>query len=92
MQTLTIAAASRESALGFHAALADFRTVLVKKPDGRYDLEIVLGRGAREIIDVLNAIELYVTRRASGPAQVEIGGHSYVLHAVPRADEATDDP
>jgi hypothetical protein len=86
MQTLTIAAASRESALGLNAALADFQTALIEKPDGRYDVEIVLGRGDREITEVLNAIELYVTRRAAGPAQIEMDGHSYVLHAAPEAN------
>ena len=89
MQTLTIAAASRQSALGFHAVLADYLTVLVEKPDGQYDVEIFLGRGGdREIIDVLNAIERYVTGRASGPAQIEMGGHSYMLHALPDPAEA----
>jgi hypothetical protein len=91
MQTLTIAAASRESAFGFHAALSDFRTELIEKPDGPYEIKVVLGRSDREIIDVLNTIELYVTRRASGPAQIELSGHSYVLHAVQDADAGTDD-
>jgi hypothetical protein len=64
MQTLTITAASPASALGFHAALSDFRSVIVEKDDGRCDVEILLGRGRRprEIIDVLNTIELYVSR------------------------------
>ena len=84
MHKLTIAAASRQSALGFHAALADFQTVLIRRPDERYDVEIFLGRGGdREIIGVLNAIELYVSRRASGPARIDPEGHSYVLHPVP---------
>lgn len=94
MQSLTIAAASRESALGFHAALADFQAVLIGNPDGHFDVEIILGRGGdREIIDVLNVLELYVRRRAPGPARIDLDRHNHVLHAVPDpSDTEAEEP
>jgi hypothetical protein len=34
-------------------------------------------------VEVLNAIEDYVTQRAAGPARLAFNGHKYALHAVP---------
>jgi hypothetical protein len=87
MQTLTIRAATRESAIGLYESLSGFRTELVETDDGRHYIEIELGRGDREIVDVLNAIEQYVTQRNTGPARIELNGRDYTLHGEPHADD-----
>ena len=81
MQTITIEAATPESAAGLYEALSDFRVDLRETDDGRRYVEVDLRRDDREIVDVLNAIEDYVTHRACGPARVEFNGRSYALHA-----------
>ena len=82
MQTITIEAASPESALALYHALAGFRAELRESEDGRRFIDVELGRGDREIVDVLNALEDYVTHRNDGPARVELNGRKYMLHAV----------
>jgi hypothetical protein len=76
MQTLTIAAASRESAICLYAALEGFRAHLFDSDDG-YRVEIELGRGDREIVDVLGAIAQHVRERDDGPARVQMSGGTY---------------
>jgi hypothetical protein len=61
------------------AALSEFRAELLEDADGRCDVVIVLGGDDREILAILNALERHVTARASGPARLELGGHSYVM-------------
>jgi hypothetical protein len=79
MQTLTIAAASRESAIGLYAALEEFRRDLLESEDG-YRVEIQLGRGNREIVEVLSAIALHVRERDDGPARLEMSGRTYSVY------------
>lgn len=86
MQTITIEAATRERAAGLYEALSGFRVELRETDDGRRYLEVDLGADDCEIVDVLNAIEDYVTHRACGPARVGFNGRSYALHAR-RANE-----
>jgi hypothetical protein len=83
MQTLTIEAASPESARQLRATLAAFRTEIRQSEDGRQSIRVELGRGDREIIDLLNALELYVTQRGAGPARINLDGHDYTLYAIP---------
>jgi hypothetical protein len=82
MEALTIQAANPESGRAMLEALSAFRAELMKD-DGRCEVVVHLGRGDSEIVAVLNALEQYVTERGSGPAQVELDGHSYVMHPVP---------
>ncbi len=79
MQTLTIAASSRESALGIYAALEGFRTHLLES-DGGYRVEIELGRGDRKIHEVLNTIAEHVRERDDGPARIELSGRTYSVY------------
>ena len=87
METLRIHAASPESGRAMLVALSAFPAELVESADG---CEVVVGlaRGDGEVVAVLNALEQYVTERASGPARVEVDGHRYVMHAVPDDDSA----
>ena len=79
METLTIQAASAESALGMLAALSVFGAELVESTDGRREVVVTLNGDDSEIVAVLNALERYVTGRASGPARVELMGRTYVM-------------
>ena len=79
MRRLTIQAASPQSARGFLNALTEFRAVPIK---GDLGVTVQL-RSDEEIISVLNALEEYVTQRAHGPAQIDLDGQRYTLHALP---------
>ena len=79
LEKLIIKAATRDSAQNLYDALAQFRTVVVES-DGGWRVEVELGRGDREIVEVLNAIERAITERASGPAQIELSGREYTMH------------
>jgi len=81
MQTITIEAATPASATGLYEALSGFQVELREADDGRRYVEVQLGRGDREIVEVLNAIEDYVTERASGPARIGLNGRNYLMHA-----------
>ena len=75
MQTLTIHAASRESAIGIYAALEGFRTQLTEREDGcRVEIELV--GGEREIIEALSAIAQHVRDRDDGLARLELSGRT----------------
>ena len=76
MRTLTIAAASRESAIGLFTALTGFRTQLLDG-DGTYRLEVELGPADRDLVAVLSAIARHVSEREAGPARLELGGRTY---------------
>jgi hypothetical protein len=80
METLTIQAASPQSARAMLAALSGFEAELIEATDGRCEVVVTLARGDREVVAVLNALEEYVTERARGPARLELNGRNYVLH------------
>ncbi|HET7127649.1 MAG TPA: hypothetical protein VFJ93_01070 [Gaiellaceae bacterium] len=82
MQTLTIKAATAETAHGFMSGLAGFQAVLNEAEDGSYLVEVTLGGRDREIIALLNALEDYVTNRGQGPAEVALAGRRYELHPI----------
>jgi hypothetical protein len=80
MLTITIEAATPESAVALSKALAEFRAEL-RESDGRRFIDVELG-GDREIVEVLKAVEDYVTHRNDGPARIELDGRDYTLHPV----------
>jgi hypothetical protein len=80
VETLTIQAASHESARSLLGALTEFEAELIETLDGRWEVVVNLGRGDREVVAVLNALEAHVTQRARGPARLELNGRSYVMH------------
>ena len=88
MQTLTIEVSTSERAHALHAALSQFRVELWEREDGPCRVEVELGRGDREIVDVLNAIERYLTERDEGAAHIQLNGREYTLHAAASAREA----
>jgi hypothetical protein len=89
METLTIRAASLESAQDFCAALAGFQAELVETEQGT-EVTIKFSGRNREIVAVLRALEECVSRRSDGPAVVGVSGQTYTLHpADPPGAEGT---
>jgi hypothetical protein len=83
METITIRAASYESARGIVAALSDFPAELVTRPDGF--CEVVINLSEVEIVAVLNTLADHVTARADGPARLDMNGNSYVMYPAGNA-------
>lgn len=90
MQRLTIEAATRDSALGLYAALERFDVELAESEDGRCHVHVALGRSHRDIIEVLNAIERYVTERHAGAARISLNGRSYILAGAAPVEAQTN--
>ena len=78
MHTLTIGAASLQSARGFLDSLDGFQAELIESAPGEYQLRITL-HGGREVHDVLRAIDEAVTERANGPIRLDLDGQHYTL-------------
>ena len=93
METLTIRAASEESARGFCATLADFQTELVEAEPGTFLVTVTFSGNNREIGAVLRALEEHVAHRGDGPAVVGLGDQTYTLHPTDRPEShAIDSP
>jgi hypothetical protein len=88
MQNLTIEAVTPDTALALREALSGFHVELRVTEDGRSYVDVALGQSDREIVEVLNAIEDYVTHRGASPARIALNGRKYVLHAVAASPEA----
>jgi hypothetical protein len=86
METLTIRAASEESARGFCVALADFQTELVEAETGTFLVTVTFTGSHREMVGVLRALEEHVADRGDGPAVVGLGGQTYTLHPTDRPE------
>ena len=81
MNTISIEAATPESALGLYNALDGYRPELRTGDVGRRFIDVDVS-GDCDIVEVLNAIENYVKHRDDGPARVAFAGRNYTLHAV----------
>jgi hypothetical protein len=81
VHTLTIGAASLQSARGFLDSLDGFRAELVETAPDQYEVRIDL-RGKGEIHEALRAIDSHVTERADGPASVDLDGQRYTVEPV----------
>ena len=93
METLTIRAASLDSAQNFCATLADFRAELTEAEPGAFLVTVTFNGSNQEIVSVLRALEECVSQRCDGPAVVGLGDQTYTLHATdPPQSEATDYP
>jgi hypothetical protein len=84
VQTLSILAASPESARGLIEALAEFDAELVQASDGSYAVTVRLDGDHSETIAVLNALERVVTERARS-ARITLNGRQYVMDPDPAA-------
>ena len=79
MRTLSIEAASRDSADGLCAALAAFRPHVLEQDAGGPVVRVQVSGGGGEIVALLNAIQAYVTSRSKGPTVIDLDGRSYVI-------------
>jgi hypothetical protein len=82
MNALRIDAASPESAYAMMEALRGFDARLIEDGE-RQQVVVSLGPSPHRIVDVLNALERYVTARGDGPARIELEGRHYTLHPEP---------
>lgn len=79
MQTLSIEAASRESADKLRTALDAFGAEV---DAARPVVRVALTRGSEEIVELLNAIRRYVEGQAERTAVIELDGRSYLMDAL----------
>ena len=79
MRGFTIQARSYDSAQALHSALSEFHPELVGNNDQGYSVSIPLGNTDRELLRLLDAIQLYVIERQTC-AHVELDGHAYTIH------------
>jgi hypothetical protein len=83
MRSLTVAAKDVHSANELHGALAQFGAELEQaEPDGYCVVVPLRRRTERQIIEVLDAIQAYVTGRNDGPARVDLDGRTYTMHSL----------
>ena len=82
MRTLTIRAASLESARGLYGALAAFNAKLTEDEYGNYQVEVALARSAQVTLSILTAIEQHVTLQDGAAARIQMDGKSYTMHAA----------
>ena len=81
MERLRIHPRSRESAQGMLAALSELHAELLESAEG-FEIVVTLGtdgKGDKEIVALLNALQQYLAARGSGPARLEFGGRRYIL-------------
>jgi hypothetical protein len=82
MRAITIEARSVGSARRLYNALIEFHPEL-ESEDDRYRVSVELGTSESRLLEILNAIEEYVTAANRGPARINVDGRRYTLHAVP---------
>ena len=82
MRAITVEAESVGPARRLYNALIAFHPELSGSEDEGYRVSVELGTSESRILDVLGAIEEYVTDANTGPASVDVGGRLYTMHAV----------
>jgi hypothetical protein len=82
LRAITVEAESVGPARSLYNALIAFHPELSGSEDDGYSVSVELGTSESRILEVLSAIEDYVTEANSGPASVELGGRRYTMHAV----------
>jgi hypothetical protein len=82
MRAITVEAESVGPARSLYNALIAFHPELSGSEDEGYSVSVELGTSESRILDVLSAIEDYVTEASSGPTSIEVGGRRYTMYAV----------
>ena len=82
MRAITVEAESVGPARSLYNALIEFHPELSGSEDKGYRVSVELGTSESRILDVLGAIEDFVTEANSGPASIDVGGRRYTMHAV----------
>jgi hypothetical protein len=81
MRTISIEAASPESAHALSAALAAFGPRVSEEGPGGPVVRVEITRGSSEIVAILNAIQEHLKDRADGATLIDLDGRSYVMDA-----------
>lgn len=81
MRAITVEAKSLGSARRLYNALGAFNPELSGSQKHGYRVTVDLGTSDRRLLDVLDAIEQYVTETGTDPARIDVGGHRYTMHA-----------
>jgi hypothetical protein len=82
MRAITIEAMNVGPARGLYNALIEFHPELAGSDDKGYGVSVELGSGESRLLDVLGAIEHYVTEASRGPTRIDVDGRGYTMHAV----------
>jgi hypothetical protein len=69
-------------ARSLYNALIAFHPELSGSEDEGYSVSVELGTSESRILNVLSAIEDYVTEANRGPASIDVGGRPYTMYAV----------
>jgi hypothetical protein len=80
MRAFIVEAKSLESAQALYEALSAFRADLSGSDETGYRVTVELGSNDHRVLEVLNAVQEFVSDRHDGPAQVELGGRRYTVH------------
>jgi hypothetical protein len=80
MRAITIEAKSLGSARRLYNALGEFHPELSGSEDEGYRVSVELGTRERRLLEVLDAIERYVTEIGADPALINVDGHRYTMH------------
>jgi hypothetical protein len=83
MRAITVETTSVGPARSLYNALLDFYPELTGSEDECYRVSVELGSSESRVLDVLSAIERYVTEADDGPASMTVDGRAYTMHAVP---------
>lgn len=82
MRAISVEAESVGPARSLYNALIAFHPELSGGEHEGYRVSVELGTSESRILDVLSAIEEYVTEANSGPASIDVGGRRYTMFAV----------
>ena len=82
MRAITVEAESVGPARSLYNALIAFHPELSGTENEGYSVSVELGTSESRILDVLSAIEEYVTEATRSHANVEVDGRPYTMYAV----------
>jgi hypothetical protein len=81
MRSISIEAASPESAHALSAALAAFGPHVSEQDPGGLVVQLEITGGSSEIVAILNAIQEHLKARAEGATLIDLDGRSYLMDA-----------
>ena len=89
MRGITIDARTLESAQALYEALSAFRPRLMGSEDEGYRVTLERSNSDRQVFSILDALQEYLSQRATGPARLEVDGRRYTMYSQ---EPATDLP
>src|SRR3954470_1841937 len=83
MRAITVEMNHVGPARSLYNALIDFHPELAGTEQDGWSVSVELGSSESRVIDVLSAIEDYVTEADDGPARMTVDGRRYTMRALP---------